>query len=500
MLDRLISYLNPAAGQKRAKARYLETTYRRGFEGASLSRRTDGWFSPSTSADAETDLPLQRLRDRSRQMVRNDTYAARIVQLVASNVVGHGIVPKARHKDPKIAALAQTTWKKWAETSACDFLGRKHFYAMQSLGMRAVPESGEFLIKRIRVPANKGEIPLKIQLLEPDYINQTIIKPIGTKIDPGNFIRQGIEFDQDGKIVAYHLWSRHPYDYGVYPAVLTTIRVPAEDIIHVYREDRIGQTRGVPWMSSALVKLGDLKDYDDAQLMKQKVSACFAGFVHDNGDLDDVPASSKDPHSIDQDGQQGLERLEPGLIEHLPPGKDITFPSPPAVDGYSDFHATTVRRIAAGPGVSYEALSGDYSQVNFSSAKMGRQEFDRSIDDWRWNMLVPTMCQGVWQWFVEAAALNGIKILDVDADWTAPARQMIDPSKEVGALKDAVRSGFMTWPEAVREQGYDPETQLAEIKDFNAKMDTAKVILDTDPRKITMAGQPTNSNPDGGAA
>jgi capsid protein len=141
--------------------------------------------------------------------------------------------------------------------------------------------------------------------------------------------------------------------------------------------------------------------------------------------------------------------------------------------------------------------------VNFSSARMARIEHYDNVYDWRWQLLVPQFCDPVWAWAMEAAAIMGLEEAP-RAQWTAPPMPMIEPDKEGLAYQRNIRIGAITWPEMVRERGYDPDSVLAEIAAYNAKFDALEIVLDCDPRKITAQGQQQAGNAamnqEGGAA
>jgi lambda family phage portal protein len=230
-----------------------------------------------------------------------------------------------------------------------------------------------------------------------------------------------------------------------------------------------------------MLRLKDFDDYEDAELVRQKIAACFAVFVED-----------ADPSSAPGGGgsSETLERVEPGIIEHLPPGKRMTFASPPVTQNYDNYSRKILQAIAAGYGITYEAMTGDLSNVNFSSGRMGWLEMHRQIEDWQHNMIIPMLCDRVWGWFSEASAIaTGLSAGDMTVTWTPPRRMMIDPVKETQAIKEQVRNGLMSWPEAVREQGYEPDQVLTEIAEWNSKFDEAEIVLDCDPRK-TMGTKP----------
>lgn len=467
-IDRWISYFNPRAGMRRARYRAVEDLFRakRRYEAASLGRRTKGWIAPDTGPNAEIKPALSRLRARSRDLVRNNAYASRAIQVISSNVVGTGIIPQPKNK--KIDEL----WNGWGDTLQCDAEMQNNFYGIQALVMREIVEAGEVLIRKVLGKNSDGfQVPLQLQVIEADFLYD-----LSDRVLPNGFLKQGIEFDSQGKRVAYHLYRQHPGE-AAQGNSLESIRIPANEILHIYRKDRAGQIRGVPWGSPTLLKLRDFDDYDDAQLIRQKIAACFAAFVMDK-EPSDTPGNESDV--LDKN-------IEPGLIYDLPPGKEITFGSPPTVGlEYEPYAAVTLRAIATGYGVTYESLTQDYSRVNFSSGRMGWIEFQRNIEQWRWNMLIPNLCEPVWDWFVEAAELVGLVSVNriKKATWTPPKREMIDPVKETEAQITAIRGGLKTLSEAIREQGNDPEKQFEEMARDNDLLDRYGLRVDSDGRDL----------------
>ena len=474
-LDAFLSYISPSTGFKRAQARAALDVVSKGraYEGASKGRRTAGWKTFGTDANAETNLSLSVLRNRSRDLVRNNGYAAKAVQVIVENTIGTGIVAKIGGSAKGRVKSVADVWKRWAESTDCDFDGLHDFYGLQSLAFRSMVEGGDVLIRRVRTGYDQQEIPLQIQILEGDFldVNKSTIGP-----KQNTRIIQGVEFDESGKRVAYWLFDKHPGDQTAYRN-LQSKRYLAEDIIHLYRVDRAGQWRGVPWAAGAIMTLRDFDEYEDAQLIRQKIAACFAAFVYD-----------QEPPAETGDGSLNVDKLEPGIIESLPNGKDIKFASPPGVEGYSDYSRVTLRKVACAFGVTYEALTNDYSNVNFSSGRMGWLEFQRSLEAWRWRIVIPRFCNPIWGWFSDAAALKGINLSGVDPTWTPPRREMIDPSKEIAAQALAIRNGLKSLPATLREGGDDPEEVMNEIAESNKALDKLGLVLDSDPRNVSKGG------------
>jgi lambda family phage portal protein len=190
-------------------------------------------------------------------------------------------------------------------------------------------------------------------------------------------------------------------------------------------------------------------------------------------------------------------KMEPGTFRYGGPGEDIKFSSPPPTQGYSEFFRESMRAVASGYGVSYEAMTGDYSQVNYSSGRMGHLEFRRNIDSWRWNVIIPQFCDPYFKWFLEWAETQGVNTLGVTVEWVPPAPTSIDPTKEIEALKREVRSGFKSYGQAVREQGLDPDVLVEEVAEWNQKFDDLKLSFDSDPRRLSNIGfaQPKDTLP-----
>jgi lambda family phage portal protein len=467
-LERAIGLVSPTLALKRARARFILNEVR-GYEGSSRTPRTKNWKTSPGSANLEIQTSLLTLRDRARDLVRNNPYSKKAITVISTNVVGSGIRPRIDTKG-RDAKKLMDLWKKWAEKTECDFDGMLTMYGLQKLIMRSLSEGGDVLIRRRRV--SNGLLPVQIQVVEGDLLDQNRTTPL----EGGGYIVQGVEFDKNGKRVAYWVFERHPYD--VVPNTMLSYRVSSSEIIHVFETLRPGQARGVPAGTSAFIRLKDFDDYEDAQLMRQKIAACFAVFVHDQSE--DLTGAIADTDTED-DGSIS-ERVQPGVIEHLPPGKNITFATPPGTEGYGEYAKNVLRAIAAAYGVTYEALTGDLSNVNFSSGRMGWLEFHRQVSDWQDNVMLPA-CDKIWNWFVESANMAGIiSKTDIVASWTPPRREMIDPVKEIKAMTDEVRAGFTSWAEAVSSRGWDPQELLIALKEEYALFEEFKLMLTCDPR------------------
>lgn len=470
--DRLTLALAPKWALERIRARVVAGHLARHYEAAQIGRRTSGWNRNRGDANAVTATALAELRMHARDLVRNNGWARRARQVISNNTVGWGIVPRVSGPG---AAEATALWKAWADSTACETSGRHTFYSLQALVMRAVAESGEALIRRRpRRPEDGLPIPLQLQVLEADYLDTSHDVLVG---ESGGPIIQGVEFDAVGRRKAYWLFTEHP---GNAHAASVSKRVPAAEVIHVYYPDRPGQVRGPSWFAAGILPLKDLDAFEDAELMRQKIAACFAAFVTD---VDGMGAGLGEVSTA----EPLVETFEPGMISYLPPGKSVTTSNPPTVTE-SGFTARHLRKVAAALGVTYEDLTGDYSNVNFSSARMARMAHWANVYDWRFHMLIPQLCQGVWAWAMEAAVLAGALPSAPTADWTCPPMPMLDPGAEGIAYQRLMRNGVMTLSEVIREQGGDPTAHLDEFQSDLAMLDERGIKLDMDVRAVSNAG------------
>lgn len=474
-LDRAAGLLAPQWQLRRIRARIASEVLHRHYEAASSGRRTQGWKRSSSDANAATGPFVGRLRDVARDLVRNNAHAETGLGALVDHVVGWGIVAKPVPMNKR----ARSVWNAWAGTTACDADGMNDFAGLQKLVMRTAVESGEVLVRRrLRRPEDGLPIPLQIQVIEPDYIDTS---KHGITLPNGGRIAYGVEVDAIGRRVAYWLFPEHPGN-AAFPTSMSSQRVPATGIRHVFKIRRAGQARGASEFAPTLVRFKDFDEYEDATLVKQKIAACLAVITSD------VDGAAAPLGTADDTDSPGIDSLEPGMVMNVPPGRSIEVVQPPSVREYSDYSKTSLRAIASALGVTYEDLTGDYSDFNFSSARMSRLRMWARVDDWRWRVLIPQFCGPVFAWAMEAAEIMGVPPPEA-VRWTAPPMPMIEPDKEGLAYQRNVRTGIMTLSEAIRERGYDPDEVFEEMAEDYKRIDKFGLVLDSDPRKMTQAGQ-----------
>lgn len=496
-LDRAVAAVSPERGLSRARARMQTDRIVNAFEAGKPMPRGREWTSSDRGPNAELGPALRYLRRRSREVVRDGSYGARAVQIRVAHEIGYGIAPRCKTGDDGLDKRALDLWNLFV--AKADLTGRLSFYGLQALAARTRAESGEALIRMVRwLPADARDaglpVPLQLEVLEPDVLADTSELPVGALIPEPVRVQDGVEFDRYGRRTAYRLLRHHPGENG--PMNWVGVgpvydRVPARDMIHLVRShaQRPSQVRGVPDAATVLLRLRRLEEFEETALEQAKVQALLGVFGITPNPLEFDAGQTGDPTDI---GSRAMPTdLFPGMVGNLPVGSDIKFLQPSGPGPFEPFALHELMAIASGFRVTYDQLTGDLRQANYSSLRAGKIEFRRDVEQDQWLMHIPSMCQPVWDAFIQAAIIAG-KLPDrldgYPVEWTPPRFEMVDPGKETEAMVASVRAGFTTWSQAVSSMGYDPTEQAKEISDGNKLLDDAGIILDSDPRRISNAG------------
>lgn len=467
-LDKTISWMSPQRGLRRVRAR-VATNAMLSYEGASVGRRTDGWVTSGTSANSEIGPALALLRSRSRDLVRNNPYAARAIDEFVGQTIGSGIQARAKTANDGENKRRDDAWAAWVDE--CDADGQLDFYGIQDLVSRMVLEAGECLVRfRPRFVADGYRVPLQIQVMEPDYLDHS-----KTEKTQFGYIIQGVEFDRLGRRIAYWLFPEHPGDVisTTYALNSASRRIPADQILHVYRKRRGHQVRGVPLLAPVMLALRDLDEYQDAERVRKKIEACLSLFVSPPEGQDGNPFGAT---STDEAGRR-IEDFSPGMIMYGRSGEKAEFFAPTPAGGYAEYVRQNERMIATGIGLTYEQLTGDLSNVNYSSYKAGQFGFRRQVECLQWLCLIPMFLRPVRQKFIEQAYVAGaIASAELyQTEWTPPAFGSVEPLKDAQAAELNLRLGRQTWPQTVSEAGFDPSEQISEIRKWKPDLDAAGV-------------------------
>ncbi len=407
-----------------------------------------GSYGPETLAGSAV------IARKARYAVENNPWLNNGVATWVTALVGAGITPTPQHPDSASRPVVQAAFNRWA--AVCDLDERTDFPGLTAGAARDMVVSGEAFIQL--VTTDEG---LRLRRIAPEQVD---IAQTG-ELNSGGRIIAGVEFDAEGRRVAY--WVRPVDPTAIFEGYAPPVRVPAADMVHLFKPLGPGQVRGISWLAPVLIRASELDQLDDALLVAAKVAAMFAGFLTDmNGSASGFPFEGVGADSVMESG------LEPGTLKVLPAGFDIKFSGPQNAQQTVDFAKLQLRGIAAGLGVPEYLLTGDLTGANYSSLRAGLLEFRRRVEAIQFQVIVPQLLRPVWQRFVTTAVLAGeIDAPDFESnadqwfacEWIMPAQEWIDPAKDAEATATMIATGLTSRRRAVAAQGYSVEELDAEI-------------------------------------
>lgn len=469
MIDSVVGLFSPTkAAERQVKRRY---------DAARKDRTTSNWRPSNRSADLEMLADADTIRARARDLVRNNAYAKGIIRAKVRNVVGCGIRPQAtvtqRNGKPKerFNVAAEQLFDRWQRK--CDITGRLSFYEMQRLIAAEVTEAGECLVNFVRSNDRSRPIPLALELIEADRLASDEFLAGYANPNNGNEVRRGVEIDRNtGEPVAYWIYQDHPND--VITRSFRPVRYSAGTVLHLFKQERIGQTRGVSDFAPVIRWLKDLHYYVENELISSAIASCFSVAVKSvGGGADGGLLDTIDDDNTDADANQ-FEYLQPGQVARLFPDEDISVINPSRQNASAnEWINLMLRSMGVGVGLSYERLVRDYSQTNYSSNRASdledRREF-RIEQDW----LINHLCWPVWVRFMASAVDSGAAGFPTPAQfvanydewmsvkWQPPGWEWVDPVKEQKASADGINNNLTTLADELGKRGRDWREVLAQ--------------------------------------
>jgi lambda family phage portal protein len=459
------------------------------------------WGSTPLTADQVVDRNQRILVARSREQSSNNDYAKSFLRMCRQNIVGpQGVQLQAQSRDDrgKLDTLAnqaiEAGFEAWGNRKNCDVTGKRSWRAIQAGCVNSAVKDGEFMVRLI-YGRDAGPWGFALQVLDPQRCPVDVNEE---RTGRDTFIKQGIEFNKYGRPLFYLFTTTDERESEYRFGGRNFVRVPADDIVHGFLEDMVGQKRGLPWMATGLFRMRHLNGMEDAAIINARVGASKMGFIQwKDGQRPDFL------DDLDDDEVQEMLSIdaEAGTFPVLPEGAELHEWNPQYPAGeFAPFYKTMLRGIAAGFGVLYNNLSSDLEGVNFSSIRQGtldEREHWKDLQEW----LVESLIQPVFEAWLPRALLGGkltvrgrpLKPERIDrysaVAWQPRRWQWIDPRADVDAAVDS-KNNMLTSPSAIiREQGKDPATLWAETaRDIRAMIDAmvAEGINEKDATELVM--------------
>jgi len=451
-------------------SRKAKPTGKRNYAAANKGRLFADFNASNRSADSEIRWALRDLRNRARDLERNNEYVRRYLQLLRTNVVGESgirLQMKARNPDGGIDMggnnIIESAWAEFSRYGGCTVDGRMSMIDLLNYVITATARDGEVFLMKVR--ANYLRQGFALQLIEPDLIDEDQ----NERVRGGNPIRMGIEIDeQTRRPIAYHVAAEHPgdYDYTTLSNGKKRVRVPADRMMHIYRPDRSSQTRGVPWLTSAIPALKMLHAYREAELVAARVGAAKMGFFTS-------PAGDGFTGDSYEDDVTPIYDAEAGTFHQLPAGVDFkAFDPTHPTSAFADFEKSILRGIAGGLGVSYTSLANDLEGTSYSSIRQGALEerdnyrtlhrfvIDHFIDPFFRDWMGHVMDFGI----IPISGPTKVSKFTNGISWRARGFQWVDPLKEINAAVVGLNNGILSHTDIAANYGRDAEETFSQIQ------------------------------------
>lgn len=475
----------------RGKKPEEKKVFKRSYHAASPSRLFADYIESERSPDSELYPVIARMRARSRDLARNNEYARRYFNLLKTNVVGeHGFKLQVKALDPRGALdtdgnqSIETAFKVWGKRGNCTADGKMSWVDVQKMVVEGLARDGEVFVIKHR--GNAFHDSFALEFLEPDQIDEKK----NERLDGGREIRMGVELDKFKKPIAYHVLTSHPGDYDFASMVKSPKhkRVPAEQMIHVFMPLRAGQTRGEPWMSSAMASIKQLNGWREASIVAARMGASKMGFF--------TSPSGDGFVADDLDGNVPIIDAQPGTFHQLPQGVDLkTFDVGYPTSEFDSFHRSVLKGIASALGVSYTSLANDLEATSYSSIRQGaleERDFYRSVQQ----VMTDHFVRPVYEAWLEAAMEVDTLFMPIAtydkfstaSEFRGRAWNWVDPMKEMNAAVLGMKNGILSLQDVASQYGKDTEELLAEIQRDKSLMEQFGIKYALEPYGSTQMG------------
>ena len=506
------------------------------------------WAPPIRSADADL-LPEKEILDaRSRDMVRNDAYVQGGANLHKDNIVGSQYLLNARPATKVLFGKQDDRWEEafqeeveekfdlWAESpdNWVDAARRNTFTEMVRMVVGITMFSGEFLASVEFIKDDGSPFNTAIQLIDLDRLSTAPLSYMDQNV------RSGIRMNNRGAPVAYQVRTQHPSDLtwkmGLPDWKEVAVRKPwgRLQMIHIYEQTRVDQSRGVAEMVTALKEMRMAHKLRDVNLQRHVTQALYAATITSDLPTEAVMASLGSTTNSEQVAE-GLAKYANGYlsevgkyvgeakglrvdgvrIPHLYPGTklDLTSPAKDSSIG-TDFEQSILRYIASAIGVSYEQLSRDYTNTNYSSARAAMTETWKYMQS-RKKFVADKFASIVFRLWLEEAINNdqltsfpksmapmlytkGVLNLKFQAisraDWVGASRGQIDELKETQAAVLRINNGLSTAEDELARLGKDFRKVYRQLaREQKMRKFYGLMFAASDPSVLALAAEPTDT-------
>jgi len=468
------------------------------YAAAKTTRLTGAWSVANPNVNDIIGLSAPIIRSRVRQLIRDFPYLARAANIMVDYSVGPGIMFQSHARgadgkqDKRRIQQIEDAFAWWMDEA--DAAGKLHFHEIMRLTKRQDLESGEFLTVKTFPKRPNQFLPFAQQIYEADWLSGAHDTygsgGIGMSANPGDKeVRQGIEYEKaTGRVTGY--WFQDPHYGG------KDVYVPANLVGHGFDTLRPQQLRGVSPFAPGIVVARDLADYMDAEIDAAKMAAKYLAFVETADPAGRQAWLATDGTSA-AGAEQKIEEMENAIIEYLRTGEKVTIAQnnrPGAT--FSPFVRLVLTMLSITTGAPYELISGDYQGLNFSTARIVRNDFSQQLRPISVRH-IRQYCMPAFRSFMDVAVMSGKLTLPgywqdprryQECEWQPPGMDAVDPLREAKSQIEAISYGLKSPQEVARERGKDLEEIYEEIQAAQALAKEMGLVFNA-------AGTSAKSNP-----
>ena len=471
----------------------IKTPTVRGYDAARESPFLQGWNGDAGVSPNMVRSELPIVRAKCRNLAYNEPIIQRALQLYRSNVVGpRGIafsadVPTKDGKgiDLDASDTIEKAWRLWADSPEyCDVEGRSTLTGILQAACDSIMRDGEALIA-LRSNAD-NPFGFAVKLLPVDCLATNLVRQSS---QGRTAILNGVELDANGRPIAYHLYSKVSMS-GTYHG--QTTRIPANRIIHVFRNEYPGATRGFPVFAPVLNTVKAINAYREAEIVAARLAAMRSGGTYelDSGAIDPTQVASSDSAEL-------YQQVSAGEIRVVPYGYHFKEDGTPAHPNgaYGAFVKNLLQQIASGLNLSYNTLASDLEGVTYSSIRSGVLE-DREAYKCLQELLIASILRpmfrrrGAWLdcWLLKGKSgfsINDAERLRLSDTWIPRRWPWVDPLKDLSASKIGVEMGWETSTSVSAEMGNDFYTNIQTMKQENEWKRRNGITMPTEAQTLT---------------
>ena len=427
----------------------------RTYDIAQPSRHWDVHFSTADNSDADSLISesLQKARARCRYEVRNNSYAKGIIQSFANDIIGTGPTLQLKTPNEAFNAEVERRWGDWGD--ACDLSGRQTLEDMLQLAIMQGCEAGEAIFTYGRNPAaQKGMPSLGLMMFEPDLIDT----PWGFNNDPK--VIMGVRVDDYGRPVEYYVLKDHPGKSNAGGLGMDYTTLKAEQVLHLLKVERPGQTRGMPWLTPAIPLFAFMRQYTLAVIQAAKNAANFSAVMQSDAPVGGA-AAAEEFETLD---------IESGSMLTLPQGWQMSqLKAEQPVQTYEMFKREILSEIARCICMTSNVAAADSSRHNYASGRLDWQVYFRHICVIR-NWMTKRILNPILNlWLQEAMLMDnyittGIERIEPSMiEWYWPGIEHVDPQKEANAQQTRLSAFTTSLSAEYARQGKDWRKELEQI-------------------------------------